>query len=440
MNDSQKYIRAVSLPSVAAVKTNAPPQYKDRKRQYMADRRMLYDEQRDYLATDYVTARVQGLDPNDFFKWTETQIRLSDVSTQSVTAFDSKMYDNFKEILFRSRAIDYIPPGAYVETMGSVWMVVNPGNMSSATTNAVIARCRAAFNFYDDYGNICSEPLVIDRATMLSNRVESPENLVLPEGYFNVKCQKNANTMRHLEDNKRIILGRKAYYITGFTDFFEEFTGDFDSAHVLTFTVRREEPEEHDDLVNRIADGLYYSWSAEITGAEPIPPGGSKQLTAHMILNGSDVPQSDEVPQTWTWSSSNENVATVSSEGLVNALSEGDTVITATLEQNPALTAQTGIAVMEIGEVIRFVGVIPPTLTQYASMTLTAVDEVGGEEQDVPLEWEFSGAAKGDYGAVVSDDTKSCVVTCYSASEKPLVVTVRHGNAEMAKKIILEGY
>ena len=149
MNESQKYIKSVSHPGVTQVRNNAPAQYADRRRQYLADRRTLYDEQRDYLATDYVKARVQGLNPDDFFEWRETEIRLSDVSTQSVTAFDSKQYDDFKEILFRSRAIDYIPVGAYVKTMGSIWMVVNPGNMSSPTTNAVIARCRAHWTFYD---------------------------------------------------------------------------------------------------------------------------------------------------------------------------------------------------------------------------------------------------------------------------------------------------
>ena len=147
----------------------------------------MFDAQRDYLSTDYVKARVQGLDPSDFYKWTETYIRLSDVSTQSVTAFDSKQYDDFKEILFADRKIDYIPVGAYVETMGSVWLVVNPGNMSSATTNTVIARCRTHYSFYDEYGNILHEPLVVDRRSMLSNRLESPQNIELPEGYFNVK-------------------------------------------------------------------------------------------------------------------------------------------------------------------------------------------------------------------------------------------------------------
>ena len=58
MNASQKYIKSVSHPGVTQVRNNSPAQYKDRQRQYLADRRTLFDEQMDYLATDYVKARV----------------------------------------------------------------------------------------------------------------------------------------------------------------------------------------------------------------------------------------------------------------------------------------------------------------------------------------------------------------------------------------------
>lgn len=441
MNQSQKYIKsaASSFPKLTSVVTNTPSQYKDRQYQFLADRRTMYDEARDYLATDFVRARVQGINPDNFYEWIETEIRLSDVSTQSVTAFDSKQYDDFKEILFRSRAIDYIPVGAYVETMGSIWMVVNPGNMSSPTTNAVIARCRAHWAFYDDYGNIQWEPLVIDRRTMLSNRNESPENLVLMEGYFNIKCQKNANTVK-LRDNQRLILGSYAYHITGYTDFFEEFTGDDDSAHVINFTARREEPEEHDDLVNHIADGLMYSWGAELTGAETISVDEAAQLTPHMLLNGVTQPATSDSPQTWVFASADEEIASVTSDGSVRGVSEGDVVITATLEQNPTLTASLAIHVSTAVGQVRFIGVVPPSVSQYSTITLSAGYFVGGEDQGVPLEWEFSGAKDYDYNADVAEDGRSCAISCNSASYDTLTVTVRYNGESASAGIILEGY
>lgn len=438
MNKSQQFIKSVSHPHVTAVKSNTPAQYKDRKHQYLADRRMLFDEQRDYLATDYVKARVQGLNPDNFYEWVETEIRLSDVSTQSVTAFDSKEYDNFKEILFRSRAIDYIPMGAYVETMGSYWMVVNPGNMSSPTTNAVIARCRAHWTFYDEYGNIRWEPLVIDHRTMLSNRNESPENLVLMEGYFNVKCQKNTNTVK-LRDNQRMILGSYAYHITGFTDFFEEFTGDDESAHVINLTVRREEPEEHDDLVNHIADGLLYTWSAEITGSGSVLVDGETTLTADMLMNGKGF-SDRELPMTWSWSSSDESVATVNADGIVRGISEGSAVITANLAENPDLAATFTISVNAGSEAVRFVGTVPPFIAQYSKIVLNAVHEVNGEATEDPLEWSFTGADPENWTAAVSDGGRSCTVACDSPASEPLIVTVSYGGKSASVSIKLLGY
>lgn len=439
ITESQKYVKSVSHPGVTAVRSNTPAQYGDRKHQYLADRRRLYDEQRDYLATDYVKARAQGLNPDDFFEWRETEIRLSDVSTQSVTAFDSKQYDDFKEILFRSRAIDYIPVGAYVETMGSIWMVVNPGNMSSATTNAVIARCRAHWSFYDEYGNIRWEPMVIDRRTMLSNRNESPENLVLMEGYFNIKCQKNANTVR-LRDNQRMILGSYAYHITGYTDFFEEFTGDDDSAHVINLTVRREEPEEHDDLVNHIADGLLYVWSASVSGPGSVPVGGEATLAAHMLKNGEEVPESGESPQTWRWSSSDETVLTAAPDGTVAGVSAGSAVVTAVLDENPDLTAEFAVTVSDGGEEMRFVGVVPEYIVQYTTAVLEAEYIADGVPVEGSITWEFAGAERENWTAVIDSDGKRCTISCDSASAEPLLVTIRCGGAYKTVSIKLLGY
>lgn len=441
MNASQKYIKSVSHPSAAAVRTNAPVQYKDRQHQYLADRRTLYDEARDYLATDFVKARVQGLNPNDFFEWTETYIRLSDVSTQSVTAFDSKQYDDFKEILFKSRTIDYIPVGAYVETMGSIWMVVNPGNMSSPTTNAVIARCRAHWTFYDDYGNICWEPLVIDRRTMLSNRNESPENLVLMEGYFNVKCQKNKNTVK-LKDNQRMILGSYAYHITGFTDFFEEFTGDDDSAHVINITVRREEPEEHDDMENHIADGDMYDWTAELIGPTEIALNRTANLTPRMLLNGAVVFPNTQLPQTWTFTSSNPEAVTVTSNGVIEAVGEGSSVVTAVLDQNPGLAAYLEVSVVEAGEELRILNVVPASIRQYTTEQIRVSYILNGVPQTnpPPFNWTFSGADEKDYSVMLFENGKTCSITCNSPSGEPLVATVTCGNAEKTLTITLLGY
>jgi hypothetical protein len=274
---------------------------------------------------------------------------------------------------------------------------------------------------------------------MLSNRNESPENLVLMEGYFNVKCQKNANTMK-LRDNQRMILGSYAYHITGFTDFFEEFTGDDESAHVINLTVRREEPEEHDDLVNHIADGLLFTWGAEITGPGSVSVDKETGLTAHMLKNGENVPESAVLPMTWNWTSSDETVATVDADGFVRGVSEGEAVITANLSENLDLAATFTISVNAGSEAVRFVGTVPPFIAQYSEITLTAVHEVNGEATEDPLEWSFAGADPEDWAAFTNPNGMQCEIACNSPASEPLIVTISYGGESASVSIKLLGY
>ena len=158
MNQSEKYIKqsfgfrtAVNVPQ-----SNAPPQYADRRRQYMAPRTVKFDAERAKYATDYVSAAVQGLTP-DFYEWTETTVRLAENLDASAKVV--KRTDDYKEILFDSERIDYFPIGAKIKTMGSTWICTMPSNMSSARCTALITRCNASYNSYDDYGNVITEPI-----------------------------------------------------------------------------------------------------------------------------------------------------------------------------------------------------------------------------------------------------------------------------------------
>ena len=56
----------------------SPSGMKDRARQYFAQdtERHIYDQLR--YADDMFTARVQGIDEEDFFKWYETRLRMVD--------------------------------------------------------------------------------------------------------------------------------------------------------------------------------------------------------------------------------------------------------------------------------------------------------------------------------------------------------------------------
>lgn len=444
-NQSEKYLQNVIKQSGGTVggmpPGNTPIQYANRQHQYYARRTTQFIKARAYLSSDFVQADVQGLIQDDFYKYLSTYIRLSDLVSQSATSTNTsaKNVDDIKIILFQEPSIDYFPVGAKVQTMGSTWICVNPSNISSVQGTATVQRCNAAYSLYDYYGNIVTEPIIVEKLVMSSNDISNPQNLVLMEGYFNVTCQLNDYT-RELGQNQRIILGSKAYYITGFTDFIQEFTGDYDSVHLLRFTIRIEEPTVADDLVNHIANGNNYTFEASITGPTEVRQGAAITLNPHFIKNGTEVEPTQEYPLTWRWVSSNPDIATVDENGAVTGIGSGTVQITAILEQADGIIAMSDIVVTEavLEPYVAFTGVIPQSINQYSSAQIVAGYFENGTLTDDAVTWSFSGANTGSY--YTSAEGNTLTINCLRADRTPLVVTASYGEYSVSTSIRLEGY
>lgn len=425
----------VSAP--ANLPLNKPSQYNDRQHQYMARQTVKYVDDRAKYASDYVKARVQGIARDDFYTWLTTFIRLADISALSASA--SKNIDDIKVILFKEPSIDYFPIGAKIETMGSTWLCTNPSNLSSVHGTAIVQRCNAAYNGYDYYGNIVTEPIVVEKALMASNDNSALQNIVLMDGYFNVTCQLNDNT-KWLGQNQRLILGSKAYHITGYTDFIQEFTGDYESIHILKFTIRVEEPTVDDDLINHIANGHNYTFGAKVSGAQSLSVGQTTQLKAEFIKNGVAVPATEEYPLTWEWHSSDESIATVDADGNVTAKTAGNVRIYIDLQECSGTTAYFDLSIEEAdaSSNVAFIGNVQPSLTQYRTAVLQAGYYENGVLSGETVEWSFSGAQESAYHAVVDGNQVS--ITCLLPDSTPLHITASYGEYSAEADIVLEGY
>ena len=439
-NQTEKLIKNSALYSTSgkvSIKKNTPVQYKDRQHQYYAERTAQFVSDRAEYASDYVKADVQGLCADDFYKYLTTYVRFSDMVSQTATT--TKNVDDLKHLLFKEPSIDYFPVGAKVQTMGSTWLCVNPSNISSVHGTAVVYRCNASYGLYDYYGNIVTEPIVVEKKLMASNDNAHPENIVLMEGYFNVTCQLNEYT-RRLGQSKRIILGSKAYHITGFTDFIQEFTGDYDSVHILQFTVRIEEPTIDDDLVNHIENGRNYTFSATVDGATNIKVGETSQLTAQFVKNGEAVAATEEYPLTWQWISSDETVATVDENGNVTAKNAGKAQIIAVLAECERVTSSVEITIEEAQTTpyVAFTGVIPKAVQQYTAETFTAGYYKEGALSDEAVEWSFSGASESAYHTVANGN--SVTVSCLRSDSKPLTITATCNGQSASVNVWLESY
>lgn len=443
-NQSEKYINGAILQSggIPNMQTNMPSQYADRQKQYMAKRSRQFVSERSKYASDYVQAEVQGIAKGDFYRYFKTYVRLSDMHTAPTY---TQQTDDTKNVLFDEPKIDYFPIGAKLKTMGSTWICVNPSNLSSALTNAVVRRCNVAYNLYDYYGNVLTEPIILEKVTMMGNDNDKPQNLVMMDGNFNVICQLNDNT-RQLGLNQRIILGSKAYHITGFNDFYQEFSGDYDSTHILYYTVRIEEPNQNDDVPNHIANGKLYVFRAKIIGnTGEVKVDDTVDLTAVFLKStdgaeAQEVQPTDEYPLMWNWTSANPEIAIINESGQVTAIASGTAQITATLAQNTAITATVELVVNSevIPPYIAFNGVIPQSIEQYDSATLSATYYENGVATDKTVAWTFSGADEQSYTTTVKDN--SVEIYCVSADDEPLIVTASCEGKTISTNIALLGY
>lgn len=418
--------------------TNAPKQFGNQQKQYMAGITHRFIAERAYLSSDYVSADVQGI-ADDFYEYVTTKVRLADIT--STANFLTKRTDDYKEILFSDPKISYIPVGAKIKTMGNTWIVINPSNMASAQTTAVIVRCNTSYNSYNEYGALITEPIYVEKLSMLGNDDFTKQNLVLLEGHFNVICQLNENTEK-LGHNQRIMLGSMPYHITGFTDFIQEFSGDRDSVHLLNFTARLEEVTNNDDDTNDfVANGNVEEYAAQIIGGtSSMTQGNTLQLTASLLLNNNKVIPTDENPISWIWSVADDSILSVSENGLVSAIGEGSTIVSCSLKQNNEISACLGIRVTAEADepYVQFTSFSDTSVSQYDSEIYTAAYFENGEETSEVVQWSFAGASEEDYTAEI--DGNSVMISCDSPSDIPLILTATCNGYSVSLSISLEGY
>lgn len=416
---------------------NSPVQYKDKQRQYFSPETRTFTQLMAQYSSDFVEGQVQGLDVEHPYKWQTRRFRMSELVRP--TAAIQRDFDDYKTVLFADRDIEYIMQGAKIVAMGSTWLVVNPLNLSGGDGAAVVRRCNSVWNFLDFYGNVVSEPILVENTRANANDADAQQSLMINKGYFNVICQYNENTAQ-IDTNTRMVLGTAAYRVTGYSDFDMEFTGDYPSVRTLSFSVRYEETNDAiDDLVNHVAGGKTFSWNITVNAPDKLRAGVTVQASATSARNGENVPQSEENPVSYLWSSSDETVLTVDATGIVTAVGEGDAEITATLEQNPSHSASMQVTVTQSEDGVAFMSTIPQIIGAFEQATISAAYFIDGEEQPDALEWEFSGASDTAYAYTIEDSGKKATVFGYAYSVNPLIVTVKYGQYSESAVIGLGG-
>lgn len=402
-----------------------PGQYKDKQFEYYADPTHQFKEKMLEYASDFFEALVQTWDGGG--EWESVYIRMADVVRPSAAI--QRHFDEYKMILPRDPAINYFQPGTKFQAMGSYWIVVNPMNISGGDGAAIARRCNTVWNHLDWYGNVVSEPIIVENARANASSPDSQTDQRIATGYYNVICQYNDFT-RQINDNTRLVLGSKAYQVTGYGDFDQEFTGDYDSRRLLYFTIRvQTQNDATDDMVNHVAGGLTFNMEATIAAQDKLIVGATRFASVKTIRDGVVIdPNDEEHPVSYTYSSDNPAVATVTTgTGAIYGVSAGTANITATMVQNPNITATMTLTVDAQMECVYFAEGADTSLDAYQVQTLVAryVNAQGYIVQPTDFEWTFTGAEEGSYSATVGGTANNtATIACYGYSEEPLTVTV----------------
>lgn len=426
----------LTMNGLVSFTNNAPSQYADKQTQYFSPETKTFIQTYAKYSSDYVQCQVQGIDLSQPLGWQTRMLRMADVVRPSTAI--QRHFDDYKIILFADRDIEYVQPGTKIVAMGSAWLAINPANISAADGGSLVRRCNAVWNFLDYYGNVLSEPIIVENERANANDSDSQESQYITKGYFNVICQYNEFT-RQIDTNTRLILGTGAYRVTGYSDFETEFTGDYSTVRLLSFTVRYEEPNDTiDDMENHVAGGKSFTWNIRISGANSLTAGTTTQLVVQSSRNHETVQDTSEYPIDYTWESSDESVFTVDKNGLVTAVGAGDATVRVTLVQNTTQHINYAISVTESTDGVFFTSTVPKSIAAYDESVITAAFFENGEETGETVTFTFSGADEGSYGVLIGP--KAVTIYCYGYSATPLTVTASYGIYSVSTDIELEGF
>ena len=395
-------------------------------KQYFADETRAYAQQVGHLASNVFVADCQGLNPEDFYEWRKVKLR-SIRAAQAQTG--ETMPEDWQRIyIFDPANLNYLPQGAMLKYNDNTWIVYKGKNISAIHGSAVVRRCNAVIHLLDWYGNVVTVPMSYAKMGTLGNAEHTTENTITSKNYMNCICQLNEYSWK-FEENTRIILGTTAYAMRGIDNFTREYTDDPDSIHLLAFTIERTELQPYDSVEHQVADYDGFSWRIGVNWNNSMTVGTTQALEVTSIRNGQAVESTEEHPIGYIFASSDPTVATVDENGVVTALAQGEATITVSLIQNPGFTESVKVEIPAAeSEYVAFTSTIPATLSEYASITVSAAWFENGSATDEEVKITFTGPEDGAYRAVAAEAPNTWTVTAYHASPKPLTVTAKHGN------------
>jgi len=316
--------------------------------------------------------------------------------------------------------------GDYITWNNDKWLIISEVAEKRFNNHykGTMQRCNYNIKFIFSDGIVREFPAIIDSRVF---NLDSNNYITTIAGKVVVTMQANEDSKK-IRVNKRFIKMGDAFKVVG---------RDLTDNGLLILTCELDMINSNaDDLENEIADGLKYLFTLEIRNeSASISVDDTLQLNVTVKLNDNLV-----TDKTIEYSSSDPEVATVDSEGLITGIAEGETVITAYLKDMPNVFDTISLIVEELPQdnfTYELQGAT--SITKNSSVTYTA-EKFNNLVLVEDAKFDFTVIAgstpSNAYTLEVLNDTQ-CKITAKSAPHTiTLRATGRDSNSDYAEKTI----
>jgi len=424
----------LTVPRLNPVQTNAPYESGPITSRYSVEAALMYQKIAPY-AGNVFQARIQGLDYEDFYAWTDVLLRSAPVV--DATTGDN-MSEDWQRIMVIDRHVDFIPVGAYVEFNNNTWIVYNPENVTSDIGSAVVQRCNCTYNTLDWYGNLIKTPMSMAKGKILASSPYYMEYSSIMDGYGHILMQYNEAT-KDVHDNTRVLLGNSAYSFYGVVNYAQEFTGNEDSVHIIKADLRVNELAENDDRINHVADGNAFSFVIDVPESVHCLVGQDVPINPICRRNGVVVTSTEEHPFNVYSSSDDYNVATLAVGG-IRGKAPGQTTVHVTMSKNINVTSAIPVTVEESTEsdYVVFLGGVPAQAPVFSTFTIQAAYYQDGVKTAEPVRFSYSGVPNNAITLTENGDN-TATVNVWTASGT-LILEAFCGTHIATAEVVLEGF
>lgn len=346
--------------------------------------------------------------------------------------FSSRIFDN-KQLLFHSDQEFSI---GQIATINNEKYIIFDKNQTDVFPKAAIIKCNTVLKWLDSVGNIVSIPAHFTTSSSTLNAdVEYDTKMVLPSS-MRTAIIKDDQYAKLIKRGRRFIVGRDAWEVVGIDDVTKK--------GLCYLTLEFSQTSSNDNLELGIAD--YFNnlpkYLIEILNGESsnVDLNGTLPLNYVIKLNGDTV----SLPVQFT--SSDTNIATVDSNGLIQGVNIGVCTITVSLVDRPDVKDTISIEVKPLIVLDNYSVVIDgvDSIRKSQSATYTAkILNNGIEDASKTVIWSIRNEDNSPtpYATITSQNGTTCTVLAGATYGKYIILKAAYdldSSVYVEKRILIK--